>query len=315
MGNLLNEISDIIIDNYLKADEELKYDGSFINHFASMVYTNNNKELNSKEIKEIRRYIKNSTNRMSSFRGDLLYILSLLIGATIGNWQEFTDRLLKNYEMLLEEHFEDSPYLVLSSYLLTKYQKEIDIEYTVDRMRQIYFVLKYKNDNVTSNEDYVICTILAMSELKIETIYTSLEYVEGAFNDEEELSNNDVQGVTTSLVLNKENAQSVTAILEEFEKREIKISNKFLPLIGAINYGESVVGYVDKVEEVIDYISAEESSYEFFMDKSFRTLISINIIEGSKKNRRFKYMDEIIAFGVYSFLISKNQGLFEQSLA
>lgn len=314
MGNLLNGISELTIDNYLKANEELKYDGSFINHFASMVYANNNKELNSKEVKEIRKYIKNSTNRMSSFRGDILYILSLLIGATIGSYKEFTDKLLRNYEMLTEEQFEESQYLVLASYLLTKYEKEENISNTTNRIKEIYKVLKGKNDSVTNKEDYVICTILAMSTLNVETIDDSLEYAEELF-DEEELSNNEVQGVTTSLVLNKKNTYKVMDVLDLFEEREIKISNKFLPLMGAINYGQNIEKYVDKIEEVVEYLCESEGSYEFFMDKSFRTLIAINIIEASKKSKRFKYMDELIAFGVYSFLVSKNQGLFEQSLA
>lgn len=314
MGKLLNEVSELTIDNYIKANEELKYDGSFINHFASMIYTSNNNDLNSKEVKEIRKYIKNNTNRMSAFRGDILYILSILIGATVDKWREFTDELLKTYDKLVEEHLEESSYLVLSAYILCKHDSKENLELTLERVKGIYKLLKDKDYNVTNKEDYVICTILAISTLKINAIDNFLDGVEGAF-DEEELSNNEVQGVSTSLILNKGNYDVVTMLLEEFEKRDIKISNKFLPLIGAIDFGKDIIRYVDKVEEVIEYLCDEESSYEFFMDKSFRTLISINIIEACKKNRRFKYMDELIAFGVYSYIASKNQGILEQSLA
>ena len=52
------------------------------------------------------------------------------------------------------------------------------------------------------------------------------------------------------------------------------------------------------------------------MDKTFRVMIGISIIEFY--NRRIdqnynKYLEELLAFSVYSFLLSRKQGLFEEA--
>ena len=54
------------------------------------------------------------------------------------------------------------------------------------------------------------------------------------------------------------------------------------------------------------------------MDKTFRTLISIVIVEMYERYNNFisnEYLEELLCFTVYSFLVSKKQGLFEEVLA
>jgi hypothetical protein len=72
---------------------------------------------------------------------------------------------------------------------------------------------------------------------------------------------------------------------------------------------------VDKVEMVIDYLCEVESQYEFYMDRSFRAFIAIMLIEFSKEVEEERYLEELLSMGVYSFLVSKNQGVFSEVLA
>ena len=82
-----------------------------------------------------------------------------------------------------------------------------------------------------------------------------------------------------------------------------------------INVEDGVQRYVDKVEMVIDYLCEVESQYEFYMDRSFRAFIAIMLIEFSKEVEEERYLEELLSMGVYSFLVSKNQGVFSEVLA
>ena len=72
------------------------------------------------------------------------------------------------------------------------------------------------------------------------------------------------------------------------------------------------------MKDVIECLCEEEAEYTFYMDKTFRTLLGIFIVEiYEKENGAFsnKYLEELLCFVIYSFIVSKNQGLFEEVLA
>ena len=59
----------------------------------------------------------------------------------------------------------------------------------------------------------------------------------------------------------------------------------------------------------------EEAEYEFYMDKGFRFFIAMALLESSKNNRNERYIYELFSKGVYSLIVSKNQGIFDEVLA
>ncbi|MGL4774105.1 MAG: DUF4003 family protein [Clostridium sp.] len=317
MKKAIKNICDLTIENYMTANEVLRYDGTYINHFAGVLYSSHNKELDGKNVKDIRKYIKNNTSRMSFFRGDILYILSLLIGVHNRAYEKFCDKVIEVYERLIEEDFEESAFLVLPAYALSKYVKEENIDKTIENIKKNYKLLKEKNVNVTNGEDYLICTLLAIKDVNISIINRYFEDIEEYAEEEEELSNNEVQGLTTAMALNFkfDLSYNIEKLLEELNRREIRVSNKFVHILGVLNYEKDIKSYVDNIEKVVEYLCEEEASYEFYMDKSFRTIIALSIIEGARRRDDSAFMDELLALGMYSFLVSKNQDVFARGLA
>ena len=88
MEKFLVDRIDRTVDNYRLAKEYLKNDGDILNHFASLVFSHYEREIPIDRIKEIRKEIKAVTPRMSPFRGDILYIISLLIATTDKDMQQ-----------------------------------------------------------------------------------------------------------------------------------------------------------------------------------------------------------------------------------
>lgn len=58
----------------------------------------------------------------------------------------------------------------------------------------------------------------------------------------------------------------------------------------------------------------EESEYEFYLDKGFRTVIAIVIVSFCTITDKRRYIDELLAHGIISFINSKNKGIFAEAL-
>ena len=316
MKQSLMDLCNRVINNYKKVKEDFRYDGEYINHFASLIYGNRNQDVPVKRIKEIRSFIKNNTSRMSYFRGDILYILSILIGNE-ENWKTISEQIISVYEEMIESGFRESHYLVLTSYAIVKYSEDKDINNIINKTRFIYESMKQKYDNVTDEGDHLQCALLALNDVDTIDLYEKMNSVFDLISDFDMFSKNSVQGLAMTILLNK-NAEDLNVIyrlLKEFEDRDIKLSHQFLSIIGVINVDKGVEKYADKIEMVIDYLCEEDSQYEFYMDKSVRVFIAIMLIEFSKEVEGEKYLEELLSIGVYSLLVSKNQGLFSEVLA
>lgn len=316
MNKKITSLCDLTVKNYRKVKEELRYDGEYINHFASLVYSDYEEDIQTSRVKKLRTYIKEKTSRMSCFRGDILYMLSFLI-VDEKDKEYFIDEIISTYELLIESGFKESQYLVLTSYVLVKYGQKENRFFDISNIKEIFSLIKERYDNVTNEEDYLECALLTLTNVNNDKVVDNIDIVVNSLSELDMFSKNSVQGLAMAILLNKSalDLYNINELLIEFERRDMKISHQFLPLLGIINHNKSAKEYVDEVNEVIKYLCEEEALYEFYMDKSFRTFIAIAIIELSKKDKKERYVKELLSVCVYSFLLSKNQGVFSEILA
>lgn len=129
-------------------------------------------------------------------------------------------------------------------------------------------------------------------------------------------SKNSIQGLTNAIMLNGSSGHMYKTIefMLQLEKRGIKLAQQFLPLLGVLSNNDMRKS-VDLIEDVVDMLCDEESEYEYYMDKGFRTIIAISIISFTTISEKRNYVDELLAQGVYCFIKSKNKGMFAEALA
>ena len=316
MKDKLINVCDRTVDNYRLAKEELRFDGDYINHFAALTYGCRNEEIPIKKVKEIRSVIKKETSRISVFRGDILYILSFLL-AFEGNMDNIIKKLFVTYGELREFGFRDSQYLVLASYSLVKYVKDEERFKYMVRMREIYDIIRTNYNNVTNHEDYLECALLAINNISNEEILSFMKKQYLRYDRKGILSNNSVQALSMTLLLNDNKVadENIYNLLVDFENTDLRVCHQFLPLLGVSGVSADTDEYIRKLNEVIRYLCDEEGEYEFYMDKSFRVFIAIMIIECCKNNKKERYLKELLSKGVYSLLVSKNQGVISEGLA
>ena len=316
MDKFLVDRIQMTVDNYRLAKEELRNDGDIINHFAALVFSHYEKEIPVERIKEIRKNIKSATTMMSPFRGDTLNILSLLIGTVDNdNEQELIEDMYETMEMLEEQGFLSGSYLALTAFTISKYCKYKDKKEIIKKIKELYIILKEKYSNITSDDDYLLCTLWVINNIQADTIDDFIENIFDHIADSHIRSKNGVQGLANAIILNGSSGEMYRTMefMLQLQKRNIKIANQFLPLLGVVtNYNPR--RNVDIVEGVIEYLCDEEGEYEYYIDKGFRTIIAIVIIAFCTMTDKKRYIDELLAQGILSFINSKNIGFFEEVL-
>lgn len=315
MDKLLKDIIDLTIENYRSAKVKLRNDGDLINHLASLVFAHNNKDIPFEKVKEIRRYIKDTSSRVSPFRGETLYILSLLI-ALENEEENIINDIYEIMELLTEEGFNECDYLVLTSFVIAKYGKGIDKLKISRKMKDVFILLKEKYYNITGEDDYLVCALWALNDIDITTIDEFIETIYDNITNLNIKSKNGIQSLTNAIMLNGSSGHMYKTMefILQMEKREIKIAHQFLPLLGVLS-NRDMRKSIDLIEDVVETLCEEESEYEYYMDKGFRTIIAISIISFNTIGDNRNYIDELLAQGVYSFIKSKNKGMFAEALA
>lgn len=316
MDKFLVDRIQMTVDNYRLAKEELRNDGDIINHFAALVFAHYEKEIPVERIKEIRKKIKLETTMMSPFRGDTLNILSLLIGTVDREIEEnLIQDIYETMEILEEEGFLSGSYLALTAFTISKYTRYKDKKEIILSIKQLYIILKEKYSNITNEDDYLLCTLWVINNIQVDTVDDFIENIFNHIADSHIRSKNGVQGLANAIILNGSSGEMYRSMefMLQLQKRNIKIANQFLPLVGVLtNYNPRK--NADVVEGVIEYLCDEEGEYEYYIDKGFRTIIAIVIISFCTVANKKRYIDELLAQGVLSFINSKNKGIFEEVL-
>lgn len=316
MDNFLVEKINLTIDNYRLAKECLRNDGELLNHYASLVFTHYDRELPITLIKQIRKYIKNTSTRMSPYRGDMLYLLSYLLAENEEGYEEVVQDMYEISDVLSQSGFKMCEHLVLASYVISKYGKNEDKFEIADKMRAVYNVLKEKYHNITGEDDYLVCALWALNDIDPETIHEFIELVYEQVNRLNIKSKNGVQGLTNALILNGSSGHMyrTAEFIMQLQKRDIKLAHQFLPLLGVLS-NIKPRKYAEVCEGVIEYLREEEAEYEFYMDKGFRSIIAIVIVSFCTIQEDRLYVNELFAHGIYCFVRAKNKGVFSEVLA
>lgn len=304
------------IENYRGAKEQLRNDGDVINHFASLVFAHYEKDIPVDRVKEIRKYIKATTPRMSPFRGDVLYVISILIATTPEHGErELIEDMYMTMNILEEEGFSSGVYLALTSYAIARYGRGRDKEQIICKIKEAYSLLKEKYYTITKEDDYLICALWVLSDVEMDMVDDFVENVFEHVADSNIRSKNGIQGLANAILLNGSSGHMYRTMefILNLQKRDIKIAQQFLPLVGMLsNYNPRK--NADIVEGVIEALCDEESEYEYYMDKGFRTIIAIVIVSFCTISEKRRYIDELLAHGIISFINSKNKGIFAEVL-
>lgn len=313
MDKRLQHIIDLMVSNYRKTKQVLRFDGELINHFTSLIYTSRNIMVNENKIKEIRSYINKNTKWYSSFRGNNLYIMSVLMSLENESWFEKYTEVSKLEKILKEDGFYESPYLSLAAWILLSYNNRKDIKVKMDEMKFIYNTLKGNYPNVTSSDDYVLCSVLATIGVDRKNFEGKINKIFSDIQQRKVTTSNGAQTLANIVYIEnlymEEVEKRVYAIIENINLSGEKLKPQYIALVGAAAIMlPSTEEFIKNMNESIEYLSAVEE-YDSYIDKSFRLMIVMTIVLYSRCKGNINFINLVVALCINYEIISQQENL------
>jgi len=226
-------------DNFQSIRSEFVWQEPMAKRLAALAYALAGKPLDFDKIKDCHNLIKSEVGVFSSFRG----MLSVYVAAALSLSNE-PESLLKDtlyvYDLLKEQRFWGSEYLVVTAYEIAANAKRIDFEHMAARTRGFYDEMKSNHRFLVGGDDYIFAAMLALSGLdvhqganKVKNIHIMLRENFSAFT-----SRNSMLTLAQMLALSdepKERAYEAVKLNRALRKRKIKLDKTYtLPSLGAL---------------------------------------------------------------------------------
>lgn len=273
---------DLMAQNYIELKEHFIWDANPIKHFCALIYAENNKTIDAEYIKEIRKYIKESTGWTSDYRGGNELILSVLLSLE-EDYRNFFEELSIVHEMMRNADFKKGIYLPLAAYTIAKNVPSEMRTQTIERMKIFYSIMKENHFWLTSQDDYIYAAILGASELEPEVSMKKVEDCYNKLNQEGFWKGNDLQSLSHILAFGEadisETCSKALRLYEILKKDKCKLQYSGLSTLGVLTLiVDDEEALVSEIKEAADYLSDKKGYGMWSLDTSLRVMLAASIV-------------------------------------
>ncbi|MFV0518529.1 MAG: DUF4003 family protein [Aminipila sp.] len=204
MRDTLKQLCESFINNRDAIKNAFGWESTYLYPVCAALFTDKGQQVDVNKMRWCEDILKKQVGLFSNFRGN-----SKLVMISMMAIEEDPQQKLKNsleVYSLLNKYFYQSQYLPLVSMIITNMVKPQDYISIAERTRKIYDIMKKNHPFLTSSEDSVFATLLAISDLSDEHITEKTEKCYSILKPEF-FSSNAVQALSHVLALSTESAE------------------------------------------------------------------------------------------------------------
>jgi hypothetical protein len=205
---------------------------------AAMFYALEGRSVDIKAIKDARAYIRRNTGVFSLFRGNMELCISALLSLKSDREEAFSNTQAV-YKKLRAAKFSGSDYLIMAAFQIAANASPHDYDAVIARAGAFYKGMKSRHWFCTSEDDYIFCAALALSDIDVtagvEQIESHIKKLRGKLSAW--VGKNSIQGLAEVLALGCTDDKSGRAIeLNKMLKaNKLKLNREFiLPILGIL---------------------------------------------------------------------------------
>ena len=186
MNTTLQLKCDLFIRNKKIISSVFKHNPTLIILACASLVTNSNKNVSPTELKKCEKIIKDNTSVFSEFRANLLLplICKMLLSE---NPKEYFINVRTTYTQLNSSKLIGDDHKIMASMVICDHKGCLSTEDCVRRTNIIYSRMKKNHKWLTSNEDFPLAAILAVSDIDIDKQFIEIEknfsILKSKFND------------------------------------------------------------------------------------------------------------------------------------
>ncbi|OKP95967.1 DUF4003 family protein [Paenibacillus sp. P46E] len=272
---------ELFAENAQRVKKGFAWKNAQVNRLAALLYTAEDKIADSDAIHASYELIKEHTGSFSTFRGTTAISIAALLSLSAEQERLLTDTLAV-YEMLKDVKFRASDYLVVAAYQIAVNTASDQYQRTVERAKAFYDRMKSKHPFLTGRDDYIFAAMLGLSDIDVESgvermeqLYAVLkpEFLSG--NSVQALTQVLVLGEDAS-----ETAAHVLALREAFRTRGIRMDKEYtLSSLGVLSLLPCTQGeIVNDVSETYEFLRTQKGFGSWSITKQELLLLSAAMV-------------------------------------
>ena len=260
MNTELTKACQCFIDNYRIISGIFKQGYSLIYPVCSDIFCTKGKKADEKLLNDCARMILDRSQIFGEFHGIMYAPVASIIAAS-DDAEKFVSRMEKVHG-ILRKYFQPSNYLVLTAALMAENSDDKDMDKNIDRAKRIYDLMAKKHPFLTSNEDIVFATYLALSPRSDDEL---IDDMEESFTILDKFAVNDyIQTVTHILSLSPDKPKKKCKNFKDLYFRLCTDDMKFKRSFGlSVLAALSTIGHDNKklaaeINEIADFLKKDK---------------------------------------------------------
>jgi hypothetical protein len=158
---------ELFAENAQKMKKAFAWQNVMVNRLAALLYTAENKIVDDEAVRASYELIKENTGRFSSFRGNSVISIAASLSLSSRQETQLANTLTV-YDLLKDAKFRASDYLVVSAFQIAAHTTSDQYHRTVERTKMFYDSMKAKHRFLTGQDDYIFAALLGLSDIHIE---------------------------------------------------------------------------------------------------------------------------------------------------
>ncbi len=282
MNTELKAKVDLMADNFHELKNQFRWESHLIQHFGAMICATREAKVNTEHIREVKAYIKAQTSWVSYFRGHNEMIISMLLANETG-YEQIFERANRVYEDLKNAGFYRGTYLPLAAITIAKSTEPSSYPAVYERMDLIYQNMKKNHFWLTSQDDYVLASVLAASELDVERTSVEMEKCYQILNQAGLYKSNELQSLSHVLSMGEESAErkcdKAIRIQQRLKSSPCKLKYQGLVSLGVLALvSDEPERIAEEVIEVYEYLYNTDGYGFWGIDSNLRGILAASIV-------------------------------------
>ncbi len=286
------------VEQYRILKETFPMQDSHVLMYASTVFINAKKVLDTTLIEQNIELLKQSTTLFSRFRGSNTFRVAIELSIA-----EDAARLLQNskaiYQLMVDEDFKKSGDLPIAALYLAKDVGLQDAPQAIEKAKAIFDQMNKRHFWLTGTDDYIYACLLAASDLSIEAINDSCSYYYNALSGAGIKKNNALQSVTHVLTLGQSpGAELVNTFLKaiaQLDANDYHVRNHVLPIVALLTIiGKTPSALIERAIDLSNWLKQNDYFGEFDVDANIRLAIAAAIITDYHANDEGALLEDAV---------------------
>lgn len=319
MNTIIENRLDIFADYTIQIGKVLKWDYRLSHMLCAMLYTNEERMLDTNRIKEMRDYIKKNTSIFSSFKGTTLPIIATILSLDENPESLFTKTQMI-YDKMKQHNFRGSEYLTISAMQVAKIKTEFEYDSVINHMEEFYHRLRKVHPFLTSKDDYIYVAMVAMTDIDLELAIRRVVTIEDRLRPTLG-GGNDMQALALVLLLADNDDELCSKVLELYKclkDKKYKLRyNGTMSTLGVLAMTSNDMNLI--AEELVngaEYLIGKKGFGVFSISKVQRAMFSANFVAlqyvGDMKNN---LLEGTISNNITNIIIAQQMATIAATMA